>query len=334
MTLQARARAYLAKVPPAVAGQRGHAVTFQAACRLVEFGLPWDDAWPLLMEWNSGCQPPWGEGELHHKLADAFRRAGPRPDFAQRNEAQRLTWKRPPVAHPKPEAPCAPAEASRTPNFPALPSVGPGTPQAATTLAALRGVSLAAVSDAVSRGLVRFGVFRGLAAWFVLDDTRQIAQARRLDGRPWADGVKAWTLRHSNGRWPVGLRGVCRGKVAHLVEGGPDVLGLLHLAHLMGGAEGVAPVAMLGGAARIDSSALPLIHGMDFVCHPHRDEAGSATASRWAYDLSMGLPASVRFSRLEDLVAPAGQAPKDLNEVAHWATPSQAAALLNPTSCK
>ena len=61
--------------------------TFAAACRLVEFGLPWDAAWPLLCEWNgTHCQPPWCERDLRHKLADAFRRASPKADFAERGE--------------------------------------------------------------------------------------------------------------------------------------------------------------------------------------------------------------------------------------------------------
>ncbi len=67
-----QARRYLAKVPPAVSGQRGHDATFHAACVLVKgFGLRPTEALPVLQEWNQGCLPPWSDRELLHKLADA-----------------------------------------------------------------------------------------------------------------------------------------------------------------------------------------------------------------------------------------------------------------------
>jgi hypothetical protein len=78
-----RARAYVEKMPDAISGKDGSGATFAVACRLVEFGLSWDDAWALLLEYNLRCQPQWSERELRHKLDDAFRRANPRPDFSR-----------------------------------------------------------------------------------------------------------------------------------------------------------------------------------------------------------------------------------------------------------
>ncbi len=73
----ARARAYLATVEGAVSGQGGHKRTFRAACVLVQkFGLSGPEAWPLLLEWNEKCQPPWSERELLHKLEDALKKRG------------------------------------------------------------------------------------------------------------------------------------------------------------------------------------------------------------------------------------------------------------------
>jgi len=71
-----RARAYLACVEGAIAGQRGHDKTFRAACVLVQkFGLSFEQAFPLLKEWSDcSCEPPWSDAELTHKLRDAFRR--------------------------------------------------------------------------------------------------------------------------------------------------------------------------------------------------------------------------------------------------------------------
>jgi hypothetical protein len=73
-----RARRYLAKLPPAVSGQGGHAAAFRAACRLViGFGLERDDALNRLREWNeTHCQPPWSERELEHKVDDALKQPG------------------------------------------------------------------------------------------------------------------------------------------------------------------------------------------------------------------------------------------------------------------
>ena len=76
----ARPAAYLAKIPPAVAGERGHDRTFHAACVLVQgFDLTIDEARPLLHQWNLCCIPPWSPVELEHKLQDAVRASSPRP---------------------------------------------------------------------------------------------------------------------------------------------------------------------------------------------------------------------------------------------------------------
>lgn len=74
-----RATKYLEKIPPAIAGQRGHDRTFQAACVLVlGFGLPNSDALALLSQWNQSCDPPWTQKELEHKVADAAKQPGER----------------------------------------------------------------------------------------------------------------------------------------------------------------------------------------------------------------------------------------------------------------
>ena len=77
---QERASAYLAALPPAVSGQGGHGRTFRAACVLVKgFGLGVDEARPILQAWDLGCDPPWSERELEHKLRDADKAADDRP---------------------------------------------------------------------------------------------------------------------------------------------------------------------------------------------------------------------------------------------------------------
>ena len=74
--LIARARAYVGKMPPAVAGQHGHDATFKVAITLVHgFGLSEGDAMPIIAEYSSRCSPPWSQKELQHKLSSAAQHA-------------------------------------------------------------------------------------------------------------------------------------------------------------------------------------------------------------------------------------------------------------------
>lgn len=69
-----RARAYLAKIEPAVSGQGGHTKTFTTALKLARV-VGYDPAllWQLLCEYNARCEPPWSERELRHKWAEALK---------------------------------------------------------------------------------------------------------------------------------------------------------------------------------------------------------------------------------------------------------------------
>jgi P4 family phage/plasmid primase-like protien len=72
---ESRAIAYLARCDPAVSGQRGHDKAFKAACAVGPgFDLPPDVALRLLRtHYNPDCDPPWSEGELRHKVDDAYK---------------------------------------------------------------------------------------------------------------------------------------------------------------------------------------------------------------------------------------------------------------------
>jgi hypothetical protein len=73
----ARAAAYLARVGPAIAGKNGDRQTYRAARILVkDFALDVTQAWPLLLEYNARCQPPWTEEELRRKLEKAAEAPG------------------------------------------------------------------------------------------------------------------------------------------------------------------------------------------------------------------------------------------------------------------
>jgi len=67
------ARAYLAKMGPAISGKKGRNQFFNAACRLVDdFALSREHALPLLQEYNQRCIPPFNDYELDDKLDSAL----------------------------------------------------------------------------------------------------------------------------------------------------------------------------------------------------------------------------------------------------------------------
>ena len=72
ITVIERARRYIDKMAPAVAGAGGHDATFAVAAVLVNgFSLPPGDALALLQEYNSRCSPPWSQRDLEYKLRSA-----------------------------------------------------------------------------------------------------------------------------------------------------------------------------------------------------------------------------------------------------------------------
>lgn len=67
-----RARLYVAKVPPAIAGQGGDKTTFALCCTLARgFDLTDDEVLEVLQSWNLQCEPPWGDDELLKKVQNA-----------------------------------------------------------------------------------------------------------------------------------------------------------------------------------------------------------------------------------------------------------------------
>ena len=347
MNQQERAARYLAKLPAAVAGQGGSAATFAAACRLVEFGLAEGEAWPVLLEWNqTHCQPSWSEGDLRHKLADAFKATRPKETFMQpasvtRRPQQSLDASRRRPASPaalvdgdtqdvtKPGtvtpamspvtdqagSPPAQSRAAVAPRRVVFPLLIPGRDAHFAALAKLRGLSVESVAAASGRGLLRFGEYRGHVAWFITDKSRLVAQARRLDGLPWAEGVKAWTLPGSKAAWPVGILEAAAFPVVALCEGGPDLLAAFHFILLENRAAEVAPVAMLGAAARIHAEALPLFAGKRVRIFRHTDAAGDKAANQWMNQLSEA-GADVDAFALDGLTRADGQPVNDLNDLA------------------
>lgn len=74
-----RAWKYIQKIPPSISGSGGHNSAFTCACALVlGFNLSSADAKALFLRWNVGCQPPWSEKEIDHKISQAEKQQGER----------------------------------------------------------------------------------------------------------------------------------------------------------------------------------------------------------------------------------------------------------------
>lgn len=73
-----RARKYVAKIPAAVSGERGHDKTYHVACVLAkDFGLDHSQVMDVLHEYNQRCDPPWTEAELERKGREGAKAKGP-----------------------------------------------------------------------------------------------------------------------------------------------------------------------------------------------------------------------------------------------------------------
>lgn len=67
-----RARAFAAKMDPAIQGQNGAKQTMWAALAIFRgFDLDQSTAWSILSEWNKSCDPPWTDHDLKRKLRHA-----------------------------------------------------------------------------------------------------------------------------------------------------------------------------------------------------------------------------------------------------------------------
>ena len=312
MNATARARAYLAKLPPAIAGSSGHAATFAAACRLREFGLSEGDALEIFIEWNQNCQPPWTERDLRHKLVSAFQRTAPKSAFTSAAPQRAASF----TPAQKPRVNTADTQSKSPLPNPSASFFDNATSQRYfSTLATLRGLSVEGVKLAAERGLLRFGMFRARLAWFVLDASQRVVQARRLDGQPWTEQAKAWTLPGSQAAWPVGIGEARDFANVALCEGGPDLLAACAFMLAERCERDIAPVTMLGGCARIHADALPLFAGKRVRIFAHFDDTGDNAANRWAEQLT-DAGATVDAFSLAGLRRADGEPIKDLCDLA------------------
>lgn len=69
-----RARAYVAKMPPAIQGSDGSGALWNVARKCIQdFGLSSGETASIIAEYNGRCVPPWSKSEIDHKIRDAER---------------------------------------------------------------------------------------------------------------------------------------------------------------------------------------------------------------------------------------------------------------------
>jgi hypothetical protein len=124
-------------------------------------------------------------------------------------------------------------------------------------------------------------------SWIITDSSRMGAQARRLDGKPYGDGQKSKTIHGTAGRWPIGIADAGNSLDLAMVEGGPDFLAAYTAIEMLGLANQIQPVAMLGSSQTIHPNALEKFCGRTVWIFPHNDDnmAGIQGAIRWQNQL-------------------------------------------------
>jgi hypothetical protein len=162
--------------------------------------------------------------------------------------------------------------------------------------------------------------------WVIRSTCGKNAQARRLDGEPFADGSaaepffrKAKTLAGSIATLPLGNYHDTRWPAVALVEGGPDVLAAYAGIHRLGLLDTVAVCGMLGASMRPPYGALATMRGRRVRIFQHNDEAGAKAADGWARLIH-------NAGGTVDIWTPA-QAGADLNDIFHLPEAEVSAAL-------
>jgi len=99
-------------------------------------------------------------------------------------------------------------------------------------------------------------------SWCVIDDTRHVAEFRRLDNLPYEThrgAIKTWSTAGKN--WPLGAHDLETRPAVMLVEGGPDMIAAYHFLNRHRMLSRVSVVCMLGAGNRMRESVLPNFAG-------------------------------------------------------------------------
>ena len=285
----AEAEIFCGTIPHSVSGHGGHDQLFKVVCALVcGFKLPLLTAWKLLLYYNLRCKPRWSKAELVHKIGDAFKLLN--IHYVEADLMASLSFNtsealcdgldnNTPIANNKPVPRAKP---SRT-------GFGPGSDEQVQRLAKLRGISVAGLRWALSRGVLVFGSFAGHQVYGVTDQTGAVLEVRQLDGKPFpAVGAlaerKSHAVRGTSKKHPVGINEAKGCTHIIVTEGLPDFLAahdlILRAQSSVTTPPSCAPVALLSSNVAIDESELPIFKGKYVRIIYHNDDSGAGSISR------------------------------------------------------
>jgi hypothetical protein len=171
---------------------------------------------------------------------------------------------------PAPAAPVATTLVDR--RRPWLPPMRQLRPAEIQQLAALRGLSIAALEAAIDDQRLGYSLWpvtgdgpdhRSHPSWCITDPERWVAQFRRLDGGLYegVDGNNFKSYSTKNVCWPVGAAQTGDSQQIILVEGGADMLAAYHLLHATGQLDTVVVWCLFGASVRLCTEALQLARG-------------------------------------------------------------------------
>jgi hypothetical protein len=158
-------------------------------------------------------------------------------------------------------------------------------------------------------------------AWVVTDDSRWVAQFRRMDGEMYVPRAaaeegkerkpfKSWT--EGTATWPIGAADLAGRSNVLLVEGGADMLACYHFLHHFGRLRDVAVVCMLGAHGRIADAALPHFKGkrVRIICDADEEKVKITKRKDGTETVSKSRPGLDAAERWKEQLTAAGAAVK------------------------
>ena len=156
-------------------------------------------------------------------------------------------------------------------------------------------------------------------AWLIKDSSGISSQARRLDGKKWflrGKYVKAKTLAHSVGSYPIGTAAIGNRSTIVLCEGGPDFCAVLGVAFMEDADyKDIAPLCITGAGNEIKDEYLHYFKDKNVMIPPHIDEdnQGMRAARNWCKKIKQ-VAADVKRINLNEVLDKQGKQIKDLSE--------------------
>lgn len=175
-----------------------------------------------------------------------------------------------------PQAIQRPTRINREPDLrPMIPILRRGTNTELSILANQRGFPIRiGLEVAYERGLFALCIYMGHLCWIVLDPSGRVAQARRLDGKPFFDDVDKMTLKYAKSCWPIGYSVIGNAQIVIITEGGADLITAITAAWLEhdGQIDHIAFCSILGAGQTIHKEALKHFEGKRVVIYADNDK--------------------------------------------------------------